>query len=82
MDYKEIAIHMLEKNDDERADRLVYHFMTGLLGDKGRICELQERIVNMIREINNVKYLGSIYSFVGVKYDKELERKSIDGLQS
>lgn len=38
MDYKEIAIHMLEKNDDERADRLVYHFMTGLLGDKGRIC--------------------------------------------
>lgn len=82
MNYKEIAICMLENNDDERLDGLVYHFMKEILGDKGRICELQERISNTVREINNVKSLGNIYSFVGAKYDKELERKAKNGLRS
>lgn len=82
MNYKEIAICMLENNDDERLDGLVYHFMKEILGDKGMICELQERISNMVREINNVKSLGSIYYFVGAKYDKELERKAKNELQS
>lgn len=71
MNYKKKASLLLERNEDERAASLVYHFLVNLLEDKGSIYEIQECIIDMVRKIQDLKHLNQIYSSVELKLSKE-----------
>ena len=71
MNYKKKASLLLERNDDERAACLVYHFLVNLLEDKASVYEIQECIIDMVRKIQDLKHLNQIYSSVELKLSKE-----------
>ena len=81
MDYKKKASLMLERNEDERAARLVYPFLVNLLEDKGSIYEIQECIIDMVRKIQDLKHLNQIYSSVELKLSKEKAKEKSQGVR-